>query len=176
MIRMTESFELILGNEVMARSGYHPVWFGHASMFAAGDTRTCECGSVNCIETFLSKKGLAITYCDAQQKNWKAMSASETDKLTESILPAITVGLVEGDAEKRRFWDSVLSRYMLHLKYSLRNVGCAYLPSEIIIKGEIISSLPQLKEKIRAFFEQIPQQGRHDHYLHWLAGIVCTIE
>lgn len=116
-------------NRIAGEWGHNPLPWARDGELSG---RTCYCGKVGCIETFLSGAGLAYDY---QSRTGKRLSAEE-----------ISRGAVAGDEEAR----GCMQMYKSRLARSLASVVNVIDPEVIVLAGglsniaELYAGLPQL--------------------------------
>jgi len=96
--------------------------------------RSCYCGRINCIETFLSGPGLSRSYFLATQQSISA------DKVIEKVR--------QGDVSAQQVWNA----YLQQLACSLAQVVNIVDP-EVIVLGGGVSNAEMLYEDILRFWE-----------------------
>ena len=113
---------------------------GEASSSNRVEQRTCYCGRVNCVETFLSGPGLALSY---QQRFGETLTPEEIiERMRKSE------GQDEGNAA------FIWQKYMQQLAVALAQVVNILDPSLIVLGGGL-SMVPEIYQDI------VPMMRRH---------------
>jgi len=121
-------------NTIAGEWGHNPVPFnGEALSGSRLEQRSCYCGRVNCVETFLSGPGLALSY---QQR------------FGENLTPEEIIGHMRNiESERQESAELIWGEYMQQLAAALAQVVNILDPSLIVLGGGL-SAVPEIYRDI----------------------------
>ncbi len=127
--------------------------WGHATI-NSNETRICSCGRRNCLEAFVSTRGLDATYSKIF-----GYAADPNAIKQGKVSTMLREGLARDDG-LTKLWHDVLHAYAEHLSYGLKNIINVHNPECIILGGGIIQNNRYLFDEVKEELKKMNDQMR----------------
>ncbi len=132
---------IVAGGKLQRGRGRGGEW-GHTTI-NSNETRICSCGRRNCLEAFVSTRGLAET-CRRRVFILKHEDVVDLEKISFMFQE----GLAK-DGSTGKLWREVLRGYAEHLSFGLKNIINVHNPECIVLGGGIIQDNRYLFEGVK---------------------------
>lgn len=106
--------------------------WGHTTIYSGGAQRQCQCGRMNCFESFCGTIGLARTYAEFFRLKFKNLSPEDIYKVSEDMMK---------HRGSDSHWRAVFHAYCRNFTEAIVNISNVHHPELIVIGGGIANQI-----------------------------------